>query len=235
VAPHPDDETLGCGGTIIKMREAGVPVTIVFMTNGERSHQRFVSPAEMGSRRAAEAVAACHKLGVDERDVLFLGLRQGALTADRQVTVDHLLSETVSRRIRQFYVPHRWDGHPDHRATFLIARTVAGSLGRKGPAVWEYPVWFWHRSHLESASRPWFLRRAAALLRSGVVNLSGAWRSVFVGDVIDRKRAALQEHQTQMTRLDDNPHWLTLADVADGAFLRSLLSDYELFYRCFFH
>jgi LmbE family N-acetylglucosaminyl deacetylase len=41
-SPHPDDETLGCGSTIIKKKRLGADVTIVFMTDGSKSHPHFI-------------------------------------------------------------------------------------------------------------------------------------------------------------------------------------------------
>jgi len=46
-SPHPDDETLGCGGTIIKKKRAGAEVKIFYMTDGRKSH--FKNTIEMQS------------------------------------------------------------------------------------------------------------------------------------------------------------------------------------------
>src|SRR4030065_330273 len=45
-APHQDDETLGCGGTIMLKRKAGTPVACVFMTDGSTSHRSFMKDDE---------------------------------------------------------------------------------------------------------------------------------------------------------------------------------------------
>src|SRR5690554_4503385 len=37
-SPHPDDETLGCGGLIARCAQLNIPVTVLAMTNGEASH-----------------------------------------------------------------------------------------------------------------------------------------------------------------------------------------------------
>ena len=55
-APHPDDETLGCGGTIIKKRQAGAKISIVFMTDGRTSHGHLMDINELTTRRVEEAV-----------------------------------------------------------------------------------------------------------------------------------------------------------------------------------
>ena len=52
-APHPDDETLGCGGTVVKLRRAGVDVHIVFMTDGRHSHDAHTAMRAAGPAHAA--------------------------------------------------------------------------------------------------------------------------------------------------------------------------------------
>ena len=62
IAPHPDDETLGCGGLIIRERLAGRLVRIVFLTDGSQSHRDHPSltPTALAKLRKAEAVAAAY-------------------------------------------------------------------------------------------------------------------------------------------------------------------------------
>jgi LmbE family N-acetylglucosaminyl deacetylase len=46
-SPHFDDETLGCGGMIIKKKQIGAKVKIVFMTDGSKSHNHLISEKEL--------------------------------------------------------------------------------------------------------------------------------------------------------------------------------------------
>lgn len=46
-SPHSDDETLGCGGTIIKKKRAGAKVKIVFIPDGRKSHSHLISEDEL--------------------------------------------------------------------------------------------------------------------------------------------------------------------------------------------
>ena len=50
-APHQDDETLGCGGTILKKRAAGAEVGLVFLADGGTSHEKLMVPQEMATLR----------------------------------------------------------------------------------------------------------------------------------------------------------------------------------------
>ncbi len=84
LAPHPDDEVLGCGGVIQKAKAMGLPIKIVFLTYGDnnqwsflayRKHPVFMPKAvlEMGLVRYNEAFQAAAVLGVPKDDLVFLG------------------------------------------------------------------------------------------------------------------------------------------------------------------
>lgn len=84
LAPHPDDESIGCGGLLRAATARGLPVRVVFLTYGDahewafflqRKHPVFVPAAvrRMGLERHDEALAATERLGVSPNDVLFLG------------------------------------------------------------------------------------------------------------------------------------------------------------------
>ncbi|MFA6378172.1 MAG: PIG-L family deacetylase [Candidatus Omnitrophota bacterium] len=84
LAPHPDDEVLGCAGIIQRARKMNVPVKIVFLTYGDnnqwsflvyRKHLVLTSKAAqaMGQIRHEEAIAADKILGVDKAHLIFLG------------------------------------------------------------------------------------------------------------------------------------------------------------------
>ncbi len=87
LSPHCDDETLGAGGTIAAARRRGIPVRIVFLTNGDgsRSTQIAVDVREMrrnsfqqlAALRQKESTAAARALGVDAADLTFLGYPDG--------------------------------------------------------------------------------------------------------------------------------------------------------------
>jgi LmbE family N-acetylglucosaminyl deacetylase len=78
LSPHPDDESIGCGGTIGLMKAAGATVDVLFMTSGEAGHPE-PPKAELAKalleQRKKEAASACGVLGVD--NIFFLGGRDG--------------------------------------------------------------------------------------------------------------------------------------------------------------
>lgn len=91
VAPHPDDETLGCGGLIRALRERGTLVKVVFLTHGdgywaaagrEARGLRWgeESYLELGRRRENEAWDATGRLGLGRDDLIFFGFPDRGLT-----------------------------------------------------------------------------------------------------------------------------------------------------------
>jgi LmbE family N-acetylglucosaminyl deacetylase len=94
IAPHPDDETLGCGGWIYAASQNGAVIRIVFLTDGDAfrlaavtAERRLPSHAAcraLGTRRRGEAVAAAATLGVPSSSLHFLGYPDRGLTALRK-------------------------------------------------------------------------------------------------------------------------------------------------------
>lgn len=89
-SPHPDDETLAAGGLIRRLVDAGAPVKVAFLTNGDgwpwaaEADFHVTKPTDtdyvaMGELRQREAIAATRRLGVRKRDVAFLGFPDGGL------------------------------------------------------------------------------------------------------------------------------------------------------------
>src|SRR5437016_1821426 len=79
IAPHPDDEVIGCGGTVIRHVRAGDQVSIIYLTRGERSRGfPWLSAAQKQARRMKEAICSCSILGVT--DTLFLDGVDGNLS-----------------------------------------------------------------------------------------------------------------------------------------------------------
>jgi LmbE family N-acetylglucosaminyl deacetylase len=119
IAAHPDDETLGCGGTMLKHRSAGDQVAWMIAT---QAHEPRWSAA-IQERKASEITAAAN--AYDIADVFRLGLpaiRLDAVPHDDIVTAmrpgfEEMQPDTV-------YLVHPGDVHTDHRAVFEAAWTL---------------------------------------------------------------------------------------------------------------
>jgi LmbE family N-acetylglucosaminyl deacetylase len=134
LAPHMDDETIGCGGTLAKHRAQGARVQVVFLTDGRggssalgayRGEQRRQKELELVETRKREARNALETLGVQEQ--VFLDAEDGALKSSTSVasSLRRILEE---RRPDLVYVPFFLEQHPDHwAASALLLDAVAGT------------------------------------------------------------------------------------------------------------
>ena len=138
LAPHPDDESLGCGGLIAQACEAGRDVVIVVLTDGAGSHpgSRTYPPAKLAAVRRAEAEAAASLLGASPP--IFMAAPDGGLEAERATVAAGLLAALQGRHVGAVLTPWRADSHPDHRATYALGRELAW-INRA--VLVEYPVW----------------------------------------------------------------------------------------------
>lgn len=139
LSPHPDDESLGCGGTLRKHVDEGDSVSVVFMTSGEQGGQG--RPADVMRRvREGEAMRAARILGIEQ--IEFWREPDGALRATSAV-VDRLRRKINSLRPHLIYLPHEREAHPDHRAVARALRAAMrnGKAGVHRPAVRMFEVW----------------------------------------------------------------------------------------------
>ena len=110
LAPHPDDETMGMGGTIALAAKAGTSVTVVIVTDG--------SAGGDAETRKAEAQKAAGILGVDH--IVFGGVR------DRNVAGSGFIMERLPELVKKYgpgsiFIPSFLEYHPDHRAVAVQA------------------------------------------------------------------------------------------------------------------
>lgn len=203
LAPHPDDETLGCGATIARKRAAGADVAVVFATDGGRSHAGRADPVRLARQRRDEALRACATLGVPAGAVHFLGFDDGALgdhVHDAAVAIASLLARHPPEEL---FVSTALDRHPDHVALRQTVQ-ILEQMGALPAHVYEYPVWFWAaRAWREHRLRGTLLAQARALALLQV-------RVVKAQPYLDRKRAALRQHASQVVAPPDDPAWPTL-------------------------
>ena len=134
VLAHPDDESLGFGGTLAKYAAEGVETHLVTATRGERgrfgSQGRTIEPTEVGRVREAELRAAAAVLGI--LDVSILGYPDGAVDQVDAATAIRAIAWHI-RRIKPHVVvtfgPEGGYGHPDHIAIsqFTTAAAICAS------------------------------------------------------------------------------------------------------------
>ena len=125
VAPHPDDEALGCGGTIMRHIASGDSVAVLMVTDGRRSRAHNLRADSMAKARQQEARAAAELMGVEE--LIWLGLPEGDWCDNElQVALTAHMHDSPPGII---YAPSWLDYHPEHRRVAeCLARTVAANI-----------------------------------------------------------------------------------------------------------
>ncbi len=172
IAPHPDDEAIGCGGTIALHRQAGDRVAVLFLTSGEGGLPR-ASVADAWSTREAEARAAVADLSADV--LAFLRLPDGGVGDDVDRAAAAVAAAMADVRPDCVYLPHPAEDHADHAACLPVLGRAYGLLGRPEPWLLGYEVW---------TPLGWF---------DQVRDVSA---------VYDRKRAAVRRHASQLADFD---------------------------------
>ena len=226
LAPHPDDETLGCGAAILHKRTAGTPVRIVVATDGRGdAGSRTRPPDELVNLRRAEAIEACSRLGVGLPDLHFLDFEDGHLAASSE-RLDACIRDIVRRMgPEEILVPALADRHPDHRALSQAVRRLIVA-GEVKCAVYEYPIWYWQRYPWVSQPKN-IIDAACRFLSDPVCACLGPRPALVRTDgVLERKRAAIRAYRSQTGSLEGEPGWWTFPQ----GFVAGFLGSYEIFF-----
>ena len=215
LAPHPDDESLGCGGLLALLAESGRRVRVLFVTDGSRSHpqSRTHPAARLAEVREAEARAALAELGVPADAARFLRFRDCGLPAENAPAFPDAVAQ-FHKAVADFapdtlLVPWRRDPHCDHAATWRLARAAVSTLS-PAPRWLEYPVWAWAHATGDAAPRE---------------DEADAWR-LDISPVLPRKQQAIAQHRSQLGGLiHDDAEGFVLAP----AMLAHFAMPWELF------
>ncbi|MEO1259594.1 MAG: PIG-L family deacetylase [Bacteroidota bacterium] len=138
LAPHPDDDIFGCGGTLIRHLEEGHEVRVVYLCQGEKGipHKTGNAAAEI---RRQEAITATNIIGIPAVNLYFFN------QPDEQLKVNQRLIKKLEELINSFlpkiiYLPSPVDQHHDHLQTNLLLKAVKC----KNVLLAAYEVWTPH-------------------------------------------------------------------------------------------
>jgi LmbE family N-acetylglucosaminyl deacetylase len=200
IAPHPDDETIGCGGLLALACEAGLSCTVVVVTDGGASHPRSRAwPRERLIRqRRLEVNRALRILGVT-RDALFLDLPDAqTLELPRAITIQ---AQSRLQDLMQSLTPDivlttwRREPHCDHRFAYDVTKAALEAAGGS-TGLYEYMVWTAFHGEAGDWPRP-------DETTSISLDIVGAQA---------RKMRALYAHKSQIGKLiDDDPSGFRLS------------------------
>lgn len=129
LAPHMDDEVIGCGGTLAQHVACGAEVTVVFLTDGRHGGKLSSGEDKDGdgitSSRKREAERALAELGISR--LIYLDAEDGQLSSTPGIA-RALYEALAAARPEIVYLPFFLEEHPDHRAaSTLLADAVRGT------------------------------------------------------------------------------------------------------------
>jgi LmbE family N-acetylglucosaminyl deacetylase len=189
VAPHPDDETLGCGGAIALFRELGCDVQILVISDGTLSHpnSRKFTAKLLRELRENETLEAVSLLGVKNEAVTFLRLPDGAVSENIQDAVAKCQNYLAKIAPKIILLPWRYDPHADHRGSWQLIQIALQEL-KLSPRQLEYPIWDW--DPLQTKALPKSLKITT-------------WQ-LDISSSKDLKQQAIAQYRSQTTNLIDD-------------------------------
>ena len=204
LAPHPDDETLGCGGAIRAACLAGKRVVVAAVTDGRLSHPRSrrLAGDALARLRRRELETAVRLLTDGAAEVVWLGYPDQAAPASAAAldqAVDRLADRTNLGLITTVWASWRHDPHVDHQRTAALADRLLALLPSLD--LWEYPIW----------------GRFIEPDDTGPITRLRAFDTTAERE---RKRSAMAAHRSQMSGLiDDDPDGFVMTPLMQAHFL----------------
>jgi len=177
-AAHPDDDLIGCGGSMAKHVKLGNRVSVCYMSSGEAGSLEH-SKEELARKREEEAKKAAEIIGCT--DMIFLRNRDGYLEYGES-SLTQLVELIRKKQPNVVYVHHPLDAHEDHKVTF---RLVNEAIGRAG-----VPVFQEYRGRLWSVETVLAYEVWTPLLEFNYVE--------DISEFMNLKIAALRKHQSQI-------------------------------------
>lgn len=123
-SPHPDDETIACGGYINESMKRGVNVHIVLVTDGNKHGLKDL--------RYKEFENATHSLGVPKENLIYLNYPDGELTSVNYLELKSNLLEQIKKvQPDIFFYPHPNDTHKDHSTVGKVVEDILQEMKEK--------------------------------------------------------------------------------------------------------
>lgn len=138
-APHPDDETLGCGGYLAKKIDEGCEVFVVVLTMGEKLFSAMLnifenpSQTEICAIRRDESRRATEFLGLKSENLLFLDFEDAMLEKQSDAAIAKVIQILHERKPVEVMCTSQYEGHPDHVSTYWIVRRACEKAMLKIP------------------------------------------------------------------------------------------------------
>ena len=141
ISPHPDDEIIGCGGTLIRLLEVGASVAVIQMTDGSASSALEAYPEDLRKTiRIQESEDVAESLGFSE---LILWKEKDNRLECTPINTERLKAVLDSFQPKLIFVPFFNDSHKDHvAANMILAESLkAANLDLNSTSILSYEVW----------------------------------------------------------------------------------------------
>jgi len=168
LAPHPDDDVLGVGGTMAAAIHQGQGVFAVYVTDGRGSPRRdpALSDDEMAALRKKEAMSALKALGAVGG--FFLEKRSGELTGEAQKETGEILFRILQRvRPQEVFLPAPYERHLTHQRCTQLSIEALRKIPRLKPNLLGYSLWgsFWGvRKRIVRDISPFIKKKVEAIM-----------------------------------------------------------------------
>jgi len=208
IAPHPDDETLGCAGITALFKAQGSAVRIIIVTDGSHADMpEGPSKQELSATRRKESILAAGLLGIPMENVVFLDYKDWQTSKHVRQIAEDIASQIWLNPPACLLTPHGIDAHPDHRAVARAIQILCDENKIACPIL-EYPMWFWPKGGLKHLFN-------ARLLKTH--------RKVNISSYMSIKQTAIDAHVCQK----DEANWAALI----AYHIAGQLHPYELFFE----
>lgn len=220
LAPHADDESLGCGGLIAALREQNVPVYLWLISDGTMSHPNSLDypPDRREALREVEFRRACIQLGVSNEHLMFFRFPDTQVPLPGVINFGDAVAQ-MAEQLRELnpgtvFTPWRRDPHCDHQATTALIRAAISQTGWPG-TLYEYPIWLYELAAQGDAPHP------------GEVEI---FTFQLTEELLQKKKRAIENHASQLGQIiHDDPEAFSLKPQV----LAHFLTPKEYYYRTY--
>lgn len=226
-APHPDDETFGCGGTIAKKLSEGYDISVVFLTDGRYALTELgifskPTPFEMKEMRREDALRATKILGLKQNNLVFLDFEDRTLGKHARLVREKIVEILKDVSPVEVFFPQAKEYNIDHRVTNMIIRRSIERLDvhpieYQYIIAWKFPLYLL----IHAVNEGTFDLLVSKALRCNLVHVD-------ISDFLYLKISAIKEYGSQIKVLSDKQK----RPAIKNSFLKRFLKNPEKFFVC---
>jgi len=223
-APHPDDEILGCGGTIARKIDEGYEIFIVYLTDGRNVLRDLgifsnPSPLEIKEIRKKEAKKATKIIGIPPKNLIFLDIEDGMLKKHQKLAQTKI-TEILKNYPVEIYFPQEREYNIDHRITNMLVKKVIKTINFN-PYVYKYIIaWIYPFNIISHIYPDNFKHKVISIFtRQDIIQND-------ISDYIKIKKKALKKYQSQLSIVSSKQK----SPALKKSFLKNFLNNKETFF-----